>query len=127
MFVQSYLAFHTCITVIALLFSYIPAFMTCSCSRTVACTLRTYNVLAMLIIIIACKVISGKCIHAIRLAPQCHAFHLVVYAHMSVLVLIAAEIDACNILVLIAAEIDACNVLVLIAAEVDACNVLMNT
>ena len=51
---DSYLACHTCITVIALLFSYIPAFMTeqvskyhmtCSCSCTVACTLRTYNVL----------------------------------------------------------------------------------
>ena len=54
LFVQSYLAYHT---VIALLFSYIPAFMTywyvskipmtCSCSSTVACTLRTYSVLCI--------------------------------------------------------------------------------
>ena len=38
-----------------------------------------YNV--AIVLIIACKVISGKCIHTIyhstRLAPQCHAFHLV--------------------------------------------------
>ena len=49
-------------------------------SCTVARTLRMYNV--AIVLIIACKVISGKCIHTIyhstRLAPQCHAFHLVV-------------------------------------------------
>ena len=42
----------------------------------------------MLIIIIACKVISGKCIHIIyhstRLAPQCHAFHLVIIMQLTV-------------------------------------------
>ena len=94
----TWLVTHVRITVISLLFSYIPAFMTdisvqvskipltCTCSRTVACTLRMYNVLHMMLII-ACKVISGKCIHTIyhstRLAPQCHTFHLVnIYIHV---------------------------------------------
>ena len=49
----------------------------------------------MLIIIIACKVISGKCIHTIyhstRLAPQCYAFHLVL-----IVVVIVVEIIVLN-------------------------------
>ena len=49
-------------------------------SCTVARTLRMYNV--AIVLIIACKVISSKCIHTIyhstRLAPQCYAFHLVI-------------------------------------------------
>ena len=46
--------------------------------------LRTYDVLCLSVIIIACKVISGKYMHPsiiapAGLAPQCHAFHLYSY------------------------------------------------